>query len=85
MPWDGPAAIAFTDGLHRPSDRNGLPPARYMVTPDGWSWRRAGVLPVEEAHRAKWPAAGKMLLIDLEEKRIIGDDEIKATLAKALP
>jgi glutamate synthase (NADPH/NADH) large chain len=90
-PWDGPAAVAFTDGLRIGAtlDRNGLRPARYMVTADDEviMASEAGVLPVEESRIVqKWRLQpGKMLLIDLEQKRIIADDEIKATLAKAHP
>jgi glutamate synthase (NADPH/NADH) large chain len=90
-PWDGPAAVAFTDGLQIGAtlDRNGLRPARYMVTADDEviMASEAGVLPVEESRiLAKWRLQpGKMLLIDLKEERIIADDEIKARLARAHP
>src|SRR6266853_1902658 len=83
-PWDGPAAIAFTDGrqIGATLDRNGLRPARYIVTDDDHvvMASEAGVLPVpEERISRKWRLQpGKMLLIDLEEGRIIDDDEIKA-------
>src|SRR5579863_4317094 len=90
-PWDGPAAIAFTDGrqIGATLDRNGLRPARYIVTDDDHviMASEAGVLPVpEEKIIKKWRLQpGKMLLIDLEEGRIIGDDEIKAKLAAEHP
>ena len=87
-PWDGPAAIAFTDGrqIGATLDRNGLRPARYIVTDDDHviMASEAGVLPVpEERIVRKWRLQpGKMLLIDLEEGRIIDDDEIKQKLAR---
>ncbi|HWD58440.1 MAG TPA: glutamate synthase central domain-containing protein, partial [Stellaceae bacterium] len=90
-PWDGPAAIAFTDGrqIGATLDRNGLRPARYIITDDDHviMASEAGVLPVpEERITRKWRLQpGKMLLIDLEEGRIIGDDEIKAKLAAEHP
>src|SRR5580658_5713447 len=90
-PWDGPAAIAFTDGrqIGATLDRNGLRPARYIVTDDDHVIlaSESGVLPVpEERITRKWRLQpGKMLLIDLEEGRIIGDDEIKAKLAADHP
>src|SRR5579864_4217976 len=90
-PWDGPAAIAFTDGrqIGATLDRNGLRPARYIVTDDDHviMASEAGVLPVpEEKIVRKWRLQpGRMLLIDLEEGRIIDDAEIKAKLAAAHP
>src|SRR5665213_1846667 len=90
-PWDGPAAIAFTDGrqIGATLDRNGLRPARYLVTSDDEviMASEAGVLPVEESRIVrKWRLQpGKMLLIDLEQGRLIPDDEIKAQLAKSHP
>ncbi len=90
-PWDGPAAVAFTDGrqIGATLDRNGLRPARYMVTADDEviMASEAGVLPVEESRIVrKWRLQpGKMLLIDLEQERIVSDDEIKAQLATAKP
>ena len=90
-PWDGPAAIAFTDGrqIGATLDRNGLRPARYLVTDDGLVVLASefGVLPIpEEKIVQKWRLQpGKMLLIDLEEGRIIGDDEIKQSLCQANP
>ncbi len=90
-PWDGPAAIAFTDGrqIGATLDRNGLRPARYVVTDDDQliMASEAGVLPVPEAKIiSKWRLQpGRMLLIDLEQGRIIDDDEIKRELAAAHP
>jgi glutamate synthase (NADPH/NADH) large chain len=90
-PWDGPAAIAFTDGrqIGATLDRNGLRPARYVVTDDDHviMASEAGVLPVpDERIVRKWRLQpGKMLLIDLEQGRIISDAEIKRTLATKNP
>jgi glutamate synthase (NADPH/NADH) large chain len=90
-PWDGPAAIAFTDGrqIGATLDRNGLRPARYVVTDDDLVIlaSETGVLPVpEERIRRKWRLQpGKMLLIDLEEGRIIDDAELKQKLAVEHP
>jgi glutamate synthase (NADPH/NADH) large chain len=90
-PWDGPAAIAFTDGrqIGATLDRNGLRPARFVVTDDDHviMASESGVLPVAEENIVrKWRLQpGKMLLIDLEEGRIIEDEEIKAKLAGAAP
>ena len=90
-PWDGPAAIAFTDGrqIGATLDRNGLRPARFCCTDDGHviMASESGVLPIPEAQiTRKWRLQpGKMLLIDLEQGRIVEDDEIKATLADAEP
>ena len=86
-PWDGPAAVAFTDGrqIGATLDRNGLRPARYLITKDDVVVMASemGVLDVpEENIKKKWRLQpGKMFLIDLEEGRIVDDDEIKATLA----
>lgn len=90
-PWDGPAAIAFTDGkqIGATLDRNGLRPARYVVTDDHRVIlaSEVGVLPVpDEKIVHKWRLQpGKMLLIDLEEGRIIDDAEIKKSLADEHP
>jgi glutamate synthase (NADPH/NADH) large chain len=90
-PWDGPAAVAFTDGrqIGATLDRNGLRPARYIVTDEGLvvMASEAGVLPIpEERIITKWRLQpGKMLLVDLEEGRIISDDEIKTSLATSHP
>jgi glutamate synthase (NADPH/NADH) large chain len=91
-PWDGPAAVAFTDGrqVGATLDRNGLRPARFIITDQDHviMASEVGVLPqVEEARIVrKWRLQpGKMLLIDMEEGRIVDDDEIKAKLADAAP
>ena len=90
-PWDGPAAIAFTDGkqIGATLDRNGLRPARYVVTTDDLviMGSEDGVLPVaDDSVIQKWRLQpGKMLLIDLEEGRIIDDEELKAQLTSAHP
>nr|MBA3520391.1 glutamate synthase subunit alpha [Hyphomicrobiales bacterium] len=90
-PWDGPASIAFSDGrqIGATLDRNGLRPARYVVTDDDMviMASEVGVLPVpEEKIVTKWRLQpGKMLLIDLEEGRIVSDDELKQRLATANP
>ncbi|HEY9380641.1 MAG TPA: glutamate synthase-related protein, partial [Burkholderiales bacterium] len=90
-PWDGPAAVAFTDGrqIGATLDRNGLRPARYLVTDDDMVLMasEAGVLPVpEEKIIKKWRLQpGKMFLIDLEAGRIIDDKELKDTLSSAKP
>ncbi|MGP0089532.1 MAG: glutamate synthase central domain-containing protein, partial [Xanthobacteraceae bacterium] len=90
-PWDGPAAIAFTNGrqIGATLDRNGLRPARYFVTRDDRIIMASemGVLPIpEEDIIQKWRLQpGKMLLVDLDQQRLIPDDELKATLARAHP
>ncbi len=90
-PWDGPAAVAFTDGLRIGAtlDRNGLRPARYLVTEDDdvLLASESGVLPIdEEKIITKWRLQpGRMLLIDLEQGRIVSDEEIKTELATKLP
>ncbi|MEO6359633.1 MAG: glutamate synthase large subunit [Sphingomicrobium sp.] len=90
-PWDGPAAIAFTDGrqIGATLDRNGLRPARFTVTDDNRiiMASESGVLPIaEENILRKWRLQpGRMLLVDLEEGRIVEDEEIKSRLANAEP
>ena len=90
-PWDGPAAVAFTDGrqIGATLDRNGLRPARYLVTDDDLvvMGSEMGVLQIpEEKIIKKWRLQpGKMFLIDMDQGRIIDDEEIKSTLAKARP
>ncbi|HNQ04752.1 MAG TPA: glutamate synthase-related protein [Thiobacillaceae bacterium] len=90
-PWDGPAAVAFTDGrqIGATLDRNGLRPARYLLTDDDLivMASEAGVLPIDDARIVrKWRLQpGRMLLVDLERGCIIGDDEIKHQLATARP
>ena len=90
-PWDGPAAVAFTDGkwLGATLDRNGLRPARYLVTKDGLLIlaSETGVLPVkpEDVVSKGRLQPGKMLLVDLVNKRFVPDEEIKHTLATRQP
>jgi glutamate synthase (NADPH/NADH) large chain len=90
-PWDGPAAIAFTNGrqIGATLDRNGLRPARYLVTDDGFVMLASemGVLEFEEKSiTRKWRLQpGKMLLIDLEENRIVSDEDLKEELATKYP
>ncbi|MGB3754267.1 MAG: glutamate synthase large subunit [Parerythrobacter sp.] len=90
-PWDGPAAVCFTDGrqIGATLDRNGLRPARFCTTSDNLVClaSESGVLPfAEEDITRKWRLQpGKMLLIDLEEGRIVEDGELKAQLANAQP
>jgi glutamate synthase (NADPH) large chain len=90
-PWDGPAAVAFTDGVQIGAtlDRNGLRPARYIVTDDDRviMASEAGVLAVpEERIVSKWRLQpGRMLLIDMEKGRIVSDDEIKSDIARKHP
>ena len=90
-PWDGPAAVAFTDGrqIGATLDRNGLRPARFLVTDDDLvvMASESGVLPIKEDNIVrKWRLQpGKMLLIDFEQGRIIEDEEIKAQLADEEP
>ncbi len=90
-PWDGPAAMAFTDGRHIGGtlDRNGLRPARYIVTDDDLvvMASESGVLPIPESKIIqKWRLQpGKMFLIDLDAGRIIDDKELKDTFANAKP
>ncbi|MDP3170872.1 MAG: glutamate synthase central domain-containing protein, partial [Polaromonas sp.] len=90
-PWDGPASIVFTDGrqIGATLDRNGLRPSRYCVTDDDLviMASESGVLPIPENKIVrKWRLQpGKMFLIDLEQGRMIDDEEIKATLAHSKP
>ncbi|MBT9505996.1 glutamate synthase large subunit [Rhodoferax sp.] len=90
-PWDGPASIVFTDGrqIGATLDRNGLRPSRYCITDDDLviMGSESGVLPVPE-HKIvrKWRLQpGKMFLIDLEQGRMVDDEELKATLANSKP
>jgi glutamate synthase (NADPH/NADH) large chain len=90
-PWDGPASIVFTDGrqIGATLDRNGLRPSRYCVTDDDLviMASETGVLPVpEDKIVRKWRLQpGKMFLIDLEQGRMIDDEELKANLANSKP
>src|SRR5688572_17266873 len=90
-PWDGPAAMVFTDGrqIGATLDRNGLRPARYIVTDDDLvvMASESGVLPIPE-HKIvkKWRLQpGRMFLIDLEQGRIVDDEELKNQFAFAKP
>ncbi|MBV8468265.1 MAG: glutamate synthase subunit alpha, partial [Burkholderiaceae bacterium] len=90
-PWDGPAAMVFTDGRQvcAALDRNGLRPARYVVTDDDLVVlaSESGVLPIAESRIVKkWRLQpGKMFLIDLEQGRIVDDEELKNQYANARP
>jgi glutamate synthase (NADPH/NADH) large chain len=90
-PWDGPAAIAFTNGrqIGATLDRNGLRPARYFLTRDDRIIMASemGVLPIPERDIVtKWRLQpGKMLLVDLDQGRLIPDEELKATLSRRHP
>ena len=90
-PWDGPAAIAFTDGrvIGATLDRNGLRPGRYVVTHDGLvvMASEAGVLDVapEQVKKKGRLQPGKMFLVDTIEGRIVSDKEIKQKLASRHP
>ena len=90
-PWDGPASIVFTDGrqIGATLDRNGLRPSRYCVTDDDLviMASESGVLPVpQDKIVRKWRLQpGRMFLIDLEQGRLIDDEELKANLANSKP
>ena len=90
-PWDGPAAVAFTDGavIGAVLDRNGLRPARYWVTDDGLVVlaSEVGVLdvPPSKVVRKGRLQPGRMFLVDTEAGRIVDDDEIKSALAAEHP
>ncbi|OCL27366.1 glutamate synthase subunit alpha [Orenia metallireducens] len=90
-PWDGPAAIAFTDGVQIGAtlDRNGLRPARYTVTKDGYVIlaSEVGTLEIDPTNIAESRRLqpGKMLLIDTAEGKIYSDEEIKEKVSTAKP
>jgi glutamate synthase (ferredoxin) len=90
-PWDGPAAITFTDGeiIGAVLDRNGLRPLRYCVTKDGFivAASETGVLEIDPADIVTKGRLqpGKMFLVDTREGRIVGDDEIKEKFARGRP
>jgi len=90
-PWDGPAAMVFTDGrqIGATLDRNGLRPARFIVTDDDLVVlaSESGVLPIPDSKIVKkWRLQpGKMFLIDFEQGRIVEDEELKAQYASAKP
>jgi glutamate synthase (NADPH/NADH) large chain/glutamate synthase (ferredoxin) len=90
-PWDGPASIVFTDGrqIGATLDRNGLRPSRYCITDDDLvvMASESGVLPFPESKIVrKWRLQpGKMFMIDLEQGRMVDDEELKSTLANSKP
>jgi glutamate synthase (ferredoxin) len=90
-PWDGPAAIAFTDGVIAGArlDRNGLRPSRYFVTKNNMVIlsSEVGVLPIPDSEiiRKDRLRPGRMLLVDTGQGRIIEDDEIKSSIASSAP
>ncbi|MEH6392500.1 MAG: glutamate synthase large subunit [Sulfitobacter sp.] len=90
-PWDGPAALAMTDGrwVCAGLDRNGLRPMRYVVTGDGMliAGSEAGMVPQDEANVVRKGALGpgQLLAVDIEEGKMFGDTEIKDKLAASRP
>ena len=90
-PWDGPASIPFTDGKYIGAllDRNGLRPSRYTVTKDGYvvMSSETGVLDIEPENVQKHGRLepGKMFLVNMDEGRIIEDDEIKNRITSKIP
>src|SRR5690606_6028020 len=90
-PWDGPATVPFTDGrfIGAVLDRNGLRPSRYTITKDGFAIlaSETGVLDIDPANIVEKGRLqpGRMFLVDLEEQRIVSDDEIKDEVAGRRP
>jgi glutamate synthase domain-containing protein 2/glutamate synthase domain-containing protein 1/glutamate synthase domain-containing protein 3 len=90
-PWDGPAAVAFTDGraIGATLDRNGLRPGRWLHTHDGWVVfaSETGVLPLPEGDVVGKGRLhpGKLFLVDLERERVVPDAELKRDLAARQP
>jgi glutamate synthase (NADPH/NADH) large chain len=90
-PWDGPASICFTDGIlvGATLDRNGLRPSRYCLTDDHMLVvaSEAGALPIDPARIVKKGRLqpGRILIADLDEHRVIGDDELKSIICQRLP
>jgi len=90
-PWDGPASISFTDGkiIGATLDRNGLRPSRYCVTNDGRviMASETGVLPVDQSTIVEKGRLqpGKMFVVDMEQGRIISDEELKNTICSQKP
>ncbi|MBD2580277.1 glutamate synthase large subunit [Oscillatoria sp. FACHB-1406] len=90
-PWDGPASVAFTDGttIGAVLDRNGLRPSRYYVTKDDLviMASEAGVLPIEPERVARKGRLqpGRMFLVDMQEGRIVADEELKNSIVTAHP
>lgn len=90
-PWDGPASIVFTDGIlvGATLDRNGLRPSRYLLTDDNTLIvaSEAGVLPIDPStvvFKGRLQP-GKMLIADMDEKRVIGDEELKKIICRNSP
>jgi glutamate synthase (NADPH) large chain len=90
-PWDGPASISFTDGkiIGATLDRNGLRPSRYCITNDDRviMASESGVLPVDPATVIKRGRLhpGKMFVVDMEQGRIVSDEELKQTICSQKP
>ncbi|UWQ28708.1 glutamate synthase large subunit [Leisingera sp. M523] len=90
-PWDGPAALAMTDGrwVCAGLDRNGLRPMRYVVTGDGLviAGSEAGMVPIDEANVVEKGALGpgQMLAVDMQKGKLFNDQQIKDKLSRALP
>src|SRR3954452_19777897 len=90
-PWDGPAAVAFTDGrvIGATLDRNGLRPGRWLETTDGWVvlGSETGVMdvPAEQVKRKGRLQPGKLFLVDLERGAIVDDADVKRDVATAQP
>ncbi len=90
-PWDGPAALVFTDGrfIGGTLDRNGLRPARYVITTDGLVvlGSEVGVIdfPPERVQSKGRLQPGRMFLVDIEEQRVISDNEIKSKISRRKP
>ena len=90
-PWDGPASVVFTDGtmIGATLDRNGLRPSRYYVTKDDYviMGSEAGVLPIDPANVASKGRLqpGRMFIVNMEEGRIVPDEEIKQKIAAQKP
>ncbi|OGV53478.1 MAG: glutamate synthase subunit alpha [Lentisphaerae bacterium GWF2_50_93] len=90
-PWDGPAAVAFSDGksIGAMLDRNGLRPARYTITTDNFMVlaSETGVLdiPTNKVHKKGRLRPGQMIFVDLDKKRVMFDSEIKAHVARRQP
>jgi glutamate synthase (NADPH) large chain len=90
-PWDGPASIAFTDGIRVGAvlDRNGLRPSRYYVTKDGLAVMSSEVgvldIPPEQVLRKGRLQPGRIFLVDTEEQRIVSDEELKERISRQAP
>src|SRR3712207_6134526 len=90
-PWDGPAAVAFTDGrvIGATLDRNGLRPGRWLQTKDGWValGSETGVMdePASNIERKGRLQPGKLFLVDLERHRIVADEEVKREVSTRKP